>query len=59
MERVGVGLGKARASLASGPENSPRRWLFCNLQAGKEEDSQASKSPPPSPVSFTQFINVK
>lgn len=47
MERVGVGLGKAHASLASGPENSPLLLFFCNLQAGKEEDSQASKSHPP------------
>uniref|UniRef100_A0A8B9RR16 Uncharacterized protein n=1 Tax=Accipiter nisus TaxID=211598 RepID=A0A8B9RR16_9AVES len=45
--RVGVGLGKAHASLASGPENSPLLLFFCNLQAGKEEDSQASKSHPP------------
>ncbi|XP_052629349.1 voltage-dependent T-type calcium channel subunit alpha-1H-like [Harpia harpyja] len=52
----------------------PRSWclrLVCNPYpfpeghqpppppAGKEEDSQASKSHPPSPESFTRFINVK
>lgn len=55
MERVGVALEKAHAS---GPKNSPLLFFFCNLQAGKGEDIKPLNLSP-SPVSITQFINVK